>query len=52
MPLKKLTDAQKKKLAAHADHHSGRHMAVMRMHMMQGKTFSQAHTAALRKVGK
>ena len=48
--MKKLTDAQKKKLGEHGKHHSKKHMASMRMAMMKGKTFSQAHTEAKKKV--
>ena len=49
--MKKLTDAQKKKLAEHSKHHTKKHMARMRMMMMRGKSFSQAHTEAKKKVG-
>tara|TARA_Y100000592_G_C5455236_1_gene311027 strand:+ start:1700 stop:1897 length:198 start_codon:yes stop_codon:yes gene_type:complete len=49
--LKKLTEAQKKKLSEHSKHHSKKHMASMRMAMMKGKTFSQAHSEAMKKVG-
>jgi len=49
--MKKLTDAQKKKLGEHGKHHSKKHMASMRMAMMKGKSFSQAHTEAKKKVG-
>ena len=49
--MKKLTDAQKKKLGGHGKHHSKKHMASMRMAMMKGKTFAQAHTEAKRKIG-
>ena len=45
--MKKLTDAQKKKLAEHSKHHTKKHMASMRMMMMRGKSFSQAHTCLL-----
>ena len=52
MPLKKLTDKQKDRLKKHSVHHSQKHMRVMRMKMLQGQTFSQAHKHATDKVGK
>ena len=48
--MKKLTDAQKKKLGEHSKHHSKKHMASMRTAMKKGKTFAQAHTEAKKKV--
>ena len=50
--LKKLTEAQKKKLKKHSEHHSKSHMAKMRMDMMRGKSFDEAHRRAMAKVGK
>lgn len=50
--LRKLTDAQKAKLKKHSEHHSKRHMASMRMQMMQGSSFEAAHKRAMKKVGK
>ena len=48
-----LTDEQKKKLNKHKKHHTERHMRKMRNLMgKQGKTFTQAHNAAMKKVGK
>ena len=52
MPLKKLTDKQKEKLKNHSPHHSQKHMRSMRMAMMRGASFSQAHKDAMAKVGK
>ena len=49
--MKKLTDAQKKKLAEHSKHHTKKHMASMRMMMMRGKSFNQAHMEAKKKAG-
>jgi len=49
--MKKLSEAQKKKLAEHSKHHTKKHMASMRMMMMKGKSFSQAHMDAKKKVG-
>ena len=50
--LKKLTDAQKKKLQEHSKHHTKKHMTTMRMMMMRGSSFDKAHTEAKKKVGK
>lgn len=51
--LKRLTPAQEKKLKEHSDHHSAKHMAKMRMVMTkEGRSFSEAHRIAMRKVGK
>ena len=50
--LKKLTKRQKDLLAAHSKHHSKKHMASMRMNMMLGKTFKEAHELATKKYGK
>jgi len=47
--MKKLSEAQKKKLAEHSKHHTKKHMASMRMSMMKGKSFSQAHLEAKKK---
>ena len=49
---KELTTAQKNKLKEHSKHHSSKHMAEMRKMMKAGKSFSQAHMSASRKVGK
>ena len=49
---KALTARQQATLKRHAPHHSGKHMAEMRKAMKAGKTFGQAHKAAMRKVGK
>lgn len=50
--LKKLTESQKKKLKEHSVHHSKEHMMSMRMNMMRGDTFKEAHDKAMKKVGK
>tara|TARA_Y100001937_G_C6927108_1_gene244374 strand:- start:250 stop:414 length:165 start_codon:yes stop_codon:yes gene_type:complete len=54
MAIKKkaLTARQQAALKRHSAHHSSKHMAEMRKAMKSGKTFGQAHTAAMRKVGK
>ena len=50
--LKKLTDAQKKKLNEHAKTHSTSHMRAMRWGIMSGKSFEEAHKSAQKKHGK
>lgn len=47
-----LNSKQKQMLEKHAKHHSPQHLKSMRMHMMNGKSFKQAHKAALKKYGK
>lgn len=49
---KALTARQQATLKRHSAHHSSKHMAEMRKSMKAGKTFGQAHKAAMRKVGK
>ena len=52
MALKKLTKRQKDLLAVHSKHLSKKHMASMRMNIMRGKTFKEAHELATKKYGK
>jgi len=49
---KKLTKRQEDTLKRHKEHHTKRHMDTMRKEMLSGKTFTQAHNIALKKVGK
>jgi hypothetical protein len=49
---KGLTDRQKETMKKHSVHHSAKHMASMKKAMLSGKTFTQAHTIAMKKVGK
>jgi len=49
---KALTARQQATLKRHSAHHSGKHMTEMRKAMKSGKTFGQAHRAAMKKVGK
>tara|TARA_R100000664_G_scaffold34208_1_gene55075 strand:- start:7086 stop:7241 length:156 start_codon:yes stop_codon:yes gene_type:complete len=49
---KELTKRQKNTLSKHAKHHSAKHMAMMRRMMKAGKTFTEAHKSAMKKVGK
>ena len=48
----KLTTRQKKKLREHSVHHTAKHMTAMRKAMRKGKTFTQAHKLAMKKVGR
>jgi len=46
-----LTKRQKETLARHKKHHTAKHMAFMRKEMNKGKTFTEAHKLAMKKVG-
>ena len=48
----KINKTQKKAMNRHARHHSLKHMKEMAKDLKAGKTFAQAHTRAMRKVGK
>ena len=48
---KELTDRQKETLKRHSSHHTAKHMTEMKKHMKKGKTFTQAHKIAMKKVG-
>ena len=50
--LKKLTKDQKNKLEKHKVHHTDKHMKSMRMMMMRGVSFEEAHKNAMKKFGK
>jgi len=50
--MAKLTTAQKQTLRKHSKHHSKKHMSMMNNLMRSGRSFSQAHSAAQKKVGK
>ena len=50
--LKKLTKRQTDTLKKHSVHHTAKHMSFMRSEMKKGKTFSTAHKAAMKKVGR
>ena len=47
-----LTKRQKDTLKKHSVHHSDKHMSFMRRLIKEGSTFSEAHTKAMKKVGK
>tara|TARA_Y100000401_G_scaffold76034_1_gene61846 strand:+ start:551 stop:724 length:174 start_codon:yes stop_codon:yes gene_type:complete len=49
---KKLTKRQTNALRRHSRHHTKKHMAFMRREMRKGKSFTAAHRAAQRKVGR
>ena len=42
----------KKKLGKHKAHHSDKHLKSMRMSMLKGSTFKDAHKKAMKSVGK
>ena len=42
----------KKKLEKHKAHHSDKHLKSMRMSMLKGNTFEEAHKKAMKSVGK
>ena len=47
-----LTQRQQDTLKKHSKHHTAKHMSFMRKEMKAGKTFTVAHKAAIKKVGK
>ena len=49
---KKLTKRQQATLRRHSSHHTKKHMTFMRSEMRKGKSFTAAHKAAMKKVGK
>tara|TARA_R110002012_G_scaffold279111_1_gene467032 strand:- start:2410 stop:2571 length:162 start_codon:yes stop_codon:yes gene_type:complete len=49
---KVLTKRQMDTLKRHEKHHSKKHINEMKVAMKKGKTFTQAHKAAMKKVGK
>tara|TARA_R100001440_G_scaffold956_3_gene3217 strand:- start:19668 stop:19850 length:183 start_codon:yes stop_codon:yes gene_type:complete len=50
--VKDLSPRQKRTMNRHARHHTLKHMRSMANAMKKGATFSQAHTRAMRSVGK
>ena len=50
--IKGLNTRQKKTMRKHARHHSMKHMREMVSAMKKGRTFTQAHSSAMKKVGK
>ena len=49
---RQLTQRQKDTLKRHSSHHTAKHMTEMRKLMRSGKTFTESHKIAMRKVGK
>ena len=49
---KALTKNQEETLKKHSLHHTPKRMSEMRKSMKSGKTFTQAHKSAMKKVGK
>jgi len=52
MKVKKLTKRQTDALKRHSKHHTQKHMAHMRKLMRGGKTFTESHKSAMKKVGR
>tara|TARA_Y100001963_G_scaffold134660_1_gene195490 strand:+ start:46 stop:303 length:258 start_codon:yes stop_codon:yes gene_type:complete len=50
--LSSLTARQQDTMKKHSVHHTGKHMKMMANMMKRGKTFTQAHKAAQKKVGR
>tara|TARA_Y100001951_G_C11290445_1_gene271757 strand:- start:756 stop:908 length:153 start_codon:yes stop_codon:yes gene_type:complete len=50
--MAKLTPRQQTTLKKHAEHHTTKHMAMMRKEMRAGKSFTAAHKKAQKMVGK
>ena len=48
----KLKKRQEDTMKRHSEHHSKKHMDLMRQLMRDGKTFTEAHKLAIKKVGK
>ena len=47
-----LTKRQKTAMRRHKTHHTAKHLRSMATAMRKGKTFSQSHKIAMKKVGK
>jgi|TARA_R100001463_G_scaffold86095_1_gene141027 hypothetical protein len=47
-----LTKRQKATLEKHKIHHTAKHMSFMRKQMNKGKSFTESHKLAMKKVGK
>tara|TARA_Y100001972_G_C7528624_1_gene266439 strand:+ start:233 stop:391 length:159 start_codon:yes stop_codon:yes gene_type:complete len=52
MSAKKLTPRQEAAMKRHAKHHTSKHMTMMRKLMRGGKTFTEAHKATQKKIGR
>tara|TARA_Y100001951_G_scaffold103335_1_gene111920 strand:+ start:552 stop:713 length:162 start_codon:yes stop_codon:yes gene_type:complete len=49
--LIKLTKRQIATLKRHSEHHSSKHMKMMKSEMRKGKSFGQAHKKAQKQIG-
>ena len=47
-----ISATNKKKLEKHKAHHTNKHLKSMRMSMLKGSTFEEAHKKAMKSVGK
>jgi hypothetical protein len=50
--VKGLTKKQKNAMNRHKKHHTAKHLRSMVRSMKRGKTFTQSHSIAMKKVGK
>ena len=50
--LTALNKRQQKAMAKHSKHHTAKHIKSMVASMKKGKTFTQSHKIAMKKVGK
>tara|TARA_Y100001970_G_scaffold290479_1_gene424375 strand:+ start:1969 stop:2142 length:174 start_codon:yes stop_codon:yes gene_type:complete len=50
--LKDLTKRQQNAMKRHSVHHTGNHIKAMVNAMKEGKTFTESHELAMKKVGK
>ncbi len=50
--MRGLTKRQKQSMRRHKTHHTAKHLRSMVTAMKKGKTFTQSHKIAMRKVGK
>ena len=51
-PKKSLTKRQQETMKKHSKHQSNKHMHMKKKAMLKGKTFTEAHKMAQKKVGK
>ncbi len=49
---KNLSKANLNKLEKHKAHHTSKHINLMKKLMLEGQTFTEAHNAAMKKIGK
>jgi len=48
----KLTARQENAMKRHSKHHTKKHLSMMKKLMLSGKTFTESHKMAMKKVGK